>query len=116
MPNDSRDEMPYILKGGAGVVSSKTNSKYILPAMQRPEPTKEFFNATDSNKKFHNNDYLYGTSGKKAMEITPAYDRPKDITIIPSFDRPKDVKLNSRAMRLEKGSKAYRKSLDYTSG
>ena len=50
------------------------------------------------------------------MEITPAYDRPKDITIIPSFDRPKDVKLNSRAMRLEKGSKAYRKSLDYTLG
>jgi len=33
VPIDSRDEMPYILKGGAGVVSSKTNSKYILPAM-----------------------------------------------------------------------------------
>ena len=48
--------MPYILKGGAGVVSSKTNSKFILPAMQRPEPVKEFFNATDSNKKFVNND------------------------------------------------------------
>ena len=64
MPIDSRDEMPYILKGGAGVVSSKTNSKFILPAMQRPEPVKEFFNATDSNKKFVNNDYLYGTSGK----------------------------------------------------
>jgi hypothetical protein len=30
---DARDERPYILKGGAGVVSSKTNSKFILPAM-----------------------------------------------------------------------------------
>jgi hypothetical protein len=48
------------------------------------------------------------------MEITPAYDRPKEITIAPNFDRPRDVILNSRAMRLEKGSKAYRKSLDYT--
>jgi hypothetical protein len=33
---------------------------------------REFFSLVDSEKKFHNNDYQYGTSGKSIKEITPS--------------------------------------------
>ena len=86
-------------------MSSKVNSKYILPAMISSKPVKEFFNDTDSNNKFSNNDFKYGTSGKKAYDITPS---PLLHEKVP------EAKLNSRAMRLERGTKNYRRSIDFT--